>query len=266
MSGGWFVAAKAWARFRDMGKEIAGNGRKAVILISGGLDSTTVLALAQTQGFDVVGLSFDYGQRQSIELAAARDIAGRAGLRRHAIIKIDLRSYGGSALTDDIAVPKGRNATEIENGIPVTYVPARNTIFLSHALALAEVEGACDIFIGVNALDYSGYPDCRPDFINAFEAMANLATRAGVEASADGDGRLSIHTPLMDMTKARIIELGIDLGVNYAHTMSCYDPVLPQGEEPVSLAGVKHCGACDACHLRKRGFEQAGVPDPTPYI
>ncbi len=238
-----------------------GQGKKAIILISGGLDSTTVLAQAQAQGYDVIGLSFDYGQRQSIELTAARDIAGRAGLRRHAVIKIDLRSFGGSALTDDIAVPKGRNPAEIETGIPVTYVPARNTIFLSHALALAEVEGSNDVFIGVNALDYSGYPDCRPDFINAFQVMANLATKAGVE----GEGNLTIHTPLMDMTKAQIVELGVELGVNYAHTMSCYDPVLPKSDAPVLLSEAKHCGQCDACHLRKRGFQQAGFPDPTPY-
>jgi 7-cyano-7-deazaguanine synthase len=244
-----------------MSGTFVGEGKKAVILISGGLDSTTVLALAQAEGYDVIGLSFDYGQRQSIELAAAREIAGRAGIRRHAIIKIDLRSYGGSALTDDIDVPKGRAADEIETGIPVTYVPARNTIFLSHALALAEVEEANNVFIGVNALDYSGYPDCRPAFIQAFQTMANLATKAGVE----GDGDLTIHTPLMDMTKAQIVELGVDLGVNYAHTMSCYDPVLPECDGVAVLSDAKHCGRCDACHLRKRGFEQAGIPDPTPY-
>jgi 7-cyano-7-deazaguanine synthase len=244
-----------------MGEGLLGEGKKAVILISGGLDSTTVLALAQAEGYDVVGLSFDYGQRQSIELAAARDIAGRAALRRHAIIKIDLRSYGGSALTDDIDVPKGRAVSEIETGIPVTYVPARNTIFLSHALALAEVEGANDIFIGVNALDYSGYPDCRPEFINAFQKMANLATKAGVE----GEVPLNIHAPLMDMSKAQIITLGIDLGVNYAQTMSCYDPVNPKQSDTFSIADARHCGQCDACQLRRRGFSEAGMPDPTPY-
>jgi len=238
-----------------------GLNKKAVILISGGLDSTTVLALAQAEGYEVVGLSFDYGQRQSIELAAARDIAGRAGLNHHAVIKIDLRSYGGSALTDDIDVPKGRNMADMESGIPVTYVPARNTIFLSHALALAEVEEANDIFIGVNALDYSGYPDCRPAFINAFQTMANLATKAGVE----GETPLTIHAPLMDMSKAQIIEVGIDLGVDYAHTMSCYDPVMPKSADSFSVAEVKHCGQCDACQLRKRGFSEAGIPDPTPY-
>ena len=239
----------------------AGRGKKAIILISGGLDSTTVLALAQAEGYDVAGLSFDYGQRQAIELTAARDIAARAGLRRHAVIQIDLRSYGGSALTDDIDVPKGRIAAEIEDGIPVTYVPARNTIFLAHALALAEVEGANDIFIGVNALDYSGYPDCRPAFINAFQIMANLATKAGVE----GETPLTIHAPLMDMTKAQIVRRGIDLGVNYAQTMSCYDPVMAGNDDAVSMADAKHCGQCDACQLRKRGFVEAGITDPTPY-
>ncbi len=238
-----------------------GRGKKAVILISGGLDSTTVLALAQAEGYDVAGLSFDYGQRQAIELTAARDIAVRAELRRHAVIKIDLRSYGGSALTDDIDVPKGRDAAEIEDGIPVTYVPARNTIFLAHALALAEVEGANDIFIGVNALDYSGYPDCRPAFIGAFQTMANLATKAGVE----GETPLTIHAPLMEMSKAQIISVGTDLGVNYADTMSCYDPVMPGGGEPVSTSDTRHCGQCDACQLRKRGFVEAGIVDPTPY-
>lgn len=235
--------------------------RKAVILISGGLDSTTVLALAQSQGYDVAGLSFEYGQRQSVELTAAHEVANRAGLRRHAIIKIDLRSHGGSALTDDIDVPKGRGQSEMEGEIPVTYVPARNTIFLSHALALAEVEGANHIFIGVNALDYSGYPDCRPEFINAFETMANLATRAGVE----GDAPLTIHAPLMDMTKAEIVRMGADLGVDYARTISCYDPDLPEESTGDKLSGVRHCGLCDACQLRRRGFEQAGLPDPTPY-
>jgi len=238
-----------------------GHGRKAVILISGGLDSTTVLALAQAEGYDVVGLSFDYGQRQAIELAAARDIAGRAGLSRHAIIKLDLRAFGGSALTDDIDVPKGRDAGEIAEGIPVTYVPARNTIFLSHALALAEVEEAKDVFIGVNALDYSGYPDCRPAFVEAFEKMANLATKAGVE----GETPLKIHAPLMTLTKARIVELGIDLGVDYAHTMSCYDPVMLADSDAFTIANARHCGQCDACQLRQRGFAEAGIPDPTPY-
>jgi len=238
-----------------------GQNRTAVVLISGGLDSTTVLALAQADGYDVVGLSFDYGQRQAIELTAAGDIARRAGLRRHAVIKIDLRSYGGSALTDDIDVPKGRDAAEIEHGIPVTYVPARNTIFLSHALALAEVEGANDIFIGVNALDYSGYPDCRPAFVKAFQTMANLATKAGVE----GETPLTIHAPLMDMTKAQIVTEGTGLGINYAQTMSCYDPVMTENMAALTLEGAKHCGLCDACQLRRRGFLEAGIPDPTPY-
>jgi len=235
--------------------------KKAVILLSGGLDSTTVLALAQNQGYDVIGLSFDYGQRQSIELAAARDIAGRAGLRRHAVIKIDLRAYGGSALTADIEVPKKRRPDEMEQGIPVTYVPARNTIFLSMALALAEVENAYDIFIGVNALDYSGYPDCRPAFIDSFQKMANLATRSGVE----GETPFVIHAPLMRMSKAQIVKLGVDLGVNYAHTMSCYDPVTLDNKGSFSITNVRHCGECDACQLRKKGFIEAEIPDPTPY-
>lgn len=224
---------------------------KAVVLLSGGLDSATVLAIALEAGFAVLALTFSYGQRHQAEIAAARRIARAAAVEKHVIAEIDLRAFGGSALTDDIEVPKDRKADEIGGGIPVTYVPARNTIFLSHALAFAEVEAAHDIFIGVNALDYSGYPDCRPEYIEAFEAMANLATKAGVE----GARRLVIHTPLIDMTKAEIIRKGLDLGVDYALTRSCYDPS-PDGAA---------CGECDSCALRLRGFAEAGVEDPAPY-
>ena len=234
-------------------------GKRAVVLLSGGLDSTTVLALALRNGFDVAALTFDYGQRHALELRVARDLAERLGLRRHAVVSIDLRAYGGSALTDDIRVPKGRSAGEIGEGIPVTYVPARNTIFLAHALALAEVEGARDIFIGVNALDYSGYPDCRPKFIEAFQTMANLATKAATE----NDRPIEIRTPLMNMTKAEIIDLGIGLGVDYAHTLSCYDPVAEKDEHGRVTGTPLHCGACQ---LRKKGFIEAGIPDPTPYV
>jgi len=224
--------------------------RAAVVLLSGGLDSATVLAIARSEGFEVITLSFRYGQRHDVEIAAARDIAQRAGVRRHVIVDIDLRIFGGSALTSDIAVPKGRSASEISHGIPVTYVPARNTIFLSYALALAEVSMANDIFIGVNALDYSGYPDCRPEYIEAFEAMANLATKAGVEGR-----RLTIHAPLMHDTKGGIIARGIQLGVDYAATRSCYDPD----------ASGSACGDCDACQLRLKGFAEVGMRDPAPY-
>ena len=232
-------------------------------MLSGGLDSATISAVAHRDGFSIVALSFRYGQRNSGELEAAKAVAQSSGAERHVIADIDLRAYGGSALTDDIAVPKGRAESEIGGGIPVTYVPARNTIFLSHALALAEVEGAKDIFIGVNALDYSGYPDCRPEYIAAFQAMANLATKVGVE----DDGGLTIHTPLMQLTKAGIVELGTGLGVDYAHTLSCYDP--PDGPLDGPLDGPRdftHCGACDACMLRRRGFEKAGITDPTIYL
>jgi len=226
----------------------------AVVLLSGGLDSATILAIAKEEGFHVAALSFRYGQRHARELDAAAALAQAPHVIRHVVIDLDLRAYGGSALTDDIAVPKGRDADEMADGIPITYVPARNTIFLSHALALAEVTGAQDIFIGVNALDYSGYPDCRPDYIQAFERMANLATKAGVEGTAP----VRLRTPLMDLTKAGIIRRGMDLGVNYAGTLSCYDP--PAGR------GFVHCGACDACQLRKKGFAEAGVDDPTVYF
>jgi 7-cyano-7-deazaguanine synthase len=226
--------------------------KKAVVLVSGGLDSATVAAIARVQGFTVHALSFDYGQRHRLELDAARAVVAAQGIRHHAVTRIDLRVFGGSALTSDIAVPKHDDVSEIGEGIPVTYVPARNTIFLSFALAYAEVIGAADIFVGVNALDYSGYPDCRPEYIEAFEAMANLATKAGVE----GGERLSIHAPLMRMDKAAIIRRGMALGVDFAQTLSCYDPT------PPNLA----CGACDACLLRRKGFTEAGIADPTRYV
>ena len=224
---------------------------KAVVLLSGGMDSTTVLSIALRQGYQVFALSFSYGQRHMSELDAARKIAARAGATEHRIITIDLRTFGGSALTSDREVPKDRPIAEIAEGIPVTYVPARNTIFLSYALAWAEVLGAGDIFLGVNALDYSGYPDCRPEYIEAFEKMANLATRAAVL----GEQRIRIHTPLISLTKAEIIRTGLELGVDYSLTSSCYDPS-PTGEA---------CGACDSCVLRKKGFREAGVADPTRY-
>ena len=225
--------------------------QKAVLLLSGGLDSTTMLALALQQGFDVHAMTFRYGQRHSSEIEAARRVARHYGVSDHVVVDIDLRTFGGSALTADIAVPKDRTDDAIGNGIPVTYVPARNTIFLSFCLAFAEVLGASDIFIGVNALDYSGYPDCRPAYVKAFEAMANLATRGGVE----GTTPIRIQTPLIDLTKRQIVELGLSLGVDYAQTSSCYDP---------SPDGVA-CGHCDACHLRLKGFSEAGMADPAPY-
>jgi 7-cyano-7-deazaguanine synthase len=221
----------------------------AVVLLSGGLDSTTVLAIAKSEGFAVNALTFDYGQRHAAEVEAAKTIARDAAVVRHEIIEIDLRVFGSSALTADIPVPKGRKLHAGE--IPVTYVPARNTIFLSYALAFAEVIGASSIFIGVNALDYSGYPDCRPEYIHAFEKMANLATRAGVE----GKTHLTIRTPLISLTKAEIIKLGTSLGVDYSGTTSCYDPG-PDGEA---------CGRCDACQLRLKGFSEAGMEDPIEY-
>ncbi len=226
----------------------------AVVLLSGGLDSTTVLALAQSEGYAVYALTFRYGQRHSSEIDAAKAIARSAGVVRHEVVDIDLRAFGGSALTAEIAVPKDRDLdrpVKGESEIPVTYVPARNTIFLSYALALAEVVGAGDIFIGVNALDYSGYPDCRPEYIEAFEKMANLATRAGVE----GRTRLTIRTPLIALTKAGIIRLGASLGVDYSGTTSCYDPG----------ANGEACGRCDACQLRLKGFREAGLTDPIEY-
>lgn len=239
--------------------------KPAVILLSGGLDSATVLAIAREQGFACHALSFDYGQRHQHELAAAARVARSLGVVRHVTAKIDLRAFGGSALTADIPVPKDRPldpapaATDAPGGIPVTYVPARNTVFLSFALAWAETLSAFDLFLGVNAIDYSGYPDCRPAFIQAFETLANLATAAGVE----GKGRFRIHAPLIDKTKAQIIQWGARLGVDYALTHSCYDPVTRPGgpDGPLVLA----CGHCDSCQLRREGFHQAGISDPTRY-
>jgi 7-cyano-7-deazaguanine synthase len=222
--------------------------KPAVVLLSGGLDSATVLAMAKRQGYAVYAMSFNYGQRHVLELERARDIAQKAEVLQHTVVSFDLRAIGGSALTSAMEVPKDRPLDDPLGGIPVTYVPARNTIFLSFALAWAEVLGAQDIFIGVNALDYSGYPDCRPEYIRSYEAMANLATRAGVE----GHHRLQIHTPLMQMNKAEIIREGMRLGVDYGQTSSCYDPA-PDG---------RPCGHCDSCQLRARGFGEVGVPDP----
>lgn len=221
---------------------------KAIVLLSGGLDSTTVLSIAQSQGYDVYALSFRYGQRHSIELEKAQSIAKANNVKEHVIVDIDLRQFGGSALTDDIDVPKNDDVASMGDDIPITYVPARNTIFLSYALAWAEVLECFDVFIGVNALDYSGYPDCRPEFIKAYETMANLATKAGVTKT----NKLTIHTPLIDWTKSDIIKNGLKLGVDYGDTCSCYDP-LPSGEP---------CGSCDSCLLRAKGFEEAGQQDP----
>lgn len=222
--------------------------KKAVVLYSGGLDSTTCMAIARAEGFAPYAMSFAYGQRHSVELEKARQYAPKVGAVEHQLVEIDLRRIGGSALTSDLAVPKGG---VVEGEIPVTYVPARNTIFLSFALGWAEVLGAFDIYVGVNALDYSGYPDCRPEYIAAFETLANLATRAGVE----GTGRYRIHTPLLQLTKAEIIRQGLALGVDYALTHSCYDPT------PAGLA----CGQCDSCLLRLKGFAEVGVADPVAY-
>jgi 7-cyano-7-deazaguanine synthase len=224
---------------------------KAVVLLSGGVDSTTTAAIAGADGFEVYALTFEYGQRHRIEIERARLVGRRLGVRDHVVIAVDLRAFGGSALTSDIAVPKHRSVDEIGPNIPVTYVPARNTIFLSFALAWAEVLGSHDIFLGVNALDYSGYPDCRPEYIEAYQRMADLATRAGVE----GGRPLTIHTPLIRLTKAEIIRRGLTLGVDYGLTFSCYDP---------SPAGVA-CGACDSCLLRLKGFSANGIADPIAY-
>jgi len=221
---------------------------RAVVLLSGGLDSTTVLAIAQSEGYETYAISFRYGQRHVFELECAQRVAVALGARKHVVVDFDLRKFGGSALTGDMAVPKDRPLSELSHGIPVTYVPARNTIFLSFALAWAETLGASDVFIGVNALDYSGYPDCRPEYIAAFENMANLATKSGVE----GAPRLKIHTPLIQLTKAGIIRRGQALGIDYALTSSCYDPA-PDGAP---------CGRCDSCQLRDRGFAEAGARDP----
>ena len=221
--------------------------KKAICLLSGGLDSSTCLALARREGFACYALSFDYGQRHKFELEAAARIAAHCGAALHLVLHTGLDAFGGSALTADIAVPKARSAGEMAHGIPITYVPARNTIFLSYALAWAEVLESSDIFIGVNALDYSGYPDCRPEFIEAYQRMANLATKAGVE----GRTRLRIHTPLLNLSKAQIVRLAHELGVPFGLTHSCYDPA-PDG---------RPCGQCDACLLRRKGFEEAGFED-----
>ena len=223
---------------------------KAVVLLSGGMDSATTAAIALSRGFDVHALTFRYGQRHHAELEAARRVADRLGIRRHVVLDIDLRAFGGSALTGNLPVPKDTPMEEIGQQIPATYVPARNTIFLSFALGWAEVLGASDIFLGANALDYSGYPDCRPEFVAAFQAMAQLATRAGVDGQ-----KLTIHTPLIALSKREIIEQGLALGVDYGITMTCYDPA-PDGAA---------CGRCDACILRLRGFREAGLEDPAPY-
>jgi 7-cyano-7-deazaguanine synthase len=223
---------------------------RAVVLLSGGLDSATALAVAREEGYECFALSFDYGQRHARELESAQQVAASLGAVKHLTLRLDLRAIGGSALTEDIAVPKGRSHEAIAAGIPVTYVPARNTIFLSHALAWAETLGSQDIFIGVNALDYSGYPDCRPEFIEAFERLANLATRAGVE----GKSRFRVHTPLITLSKAQIVARAHELGVDLSLTWSCYEP------EPDGRA----CGLCDSCLLRKKGFAEARLPDPVP--
>ena len=225
-------------------------GPRAVVLLSGGLDSSTTLAVARDEGFECYTLAFDYGQRHRRELESARRVADALGAKQHLVLRLDLRAIGGSALTADLAVPKSRSESEMGAGIPVTYVPARNTIFLSHALAWAEVLESSDIFLGVNALDYSGYPDCRPEYIEAFERMANLATRAGVE----GTMRLRIHTPLIRLTKAQIVRRAADLGVDFGLTWSCYEP----------QADGRACGRCDSCLLRAKGFREAGLPDPVP--
>jgi 7-cyano-7-deazaguanine synthase len=224
--------------------------KRAVVLLSGGIDSTTTLAIAIAESYETYALSFDYGQRHQIEVEAARRVANSLGAKEHRVARLDLRIFGGSALTDDLDVPKQRSEKEIAHGIPVTYVPARNTIFLAYALAWAEVIPANDIFLGVNAIDYSGYPDCRPEFIEAFEAMANLATKAGVDGR-----RFHIHTPLITFSKAEIIREAVELGVDLSLTHSCYDPT------PEGLA----CSECDSCLLRLKGFREAGLRDPIPY-
>jgi 7-cyano-7-deazaguanine synthase len=233
------------------GQRIMEHRKPAVVLLSGGLDSATALAVARSDGFELHAMSFSYGQRHAIELECAGQLARRAQVAAHIIVPIDLRAFGGSALTADINVPKDRSTQEMSGHIPITYVPARNTIFLSFALAWSETLGASDIFIGVNALDYSGYPDCRPEYIEAFERMANLATKAAVE----GRQKLTIHTPLIHLTKAQIIRRGLELSVDYAITSTCYDP----GDDG------RACGRCDACLLRLKGFAENGIPDPRSY-
>ena len=224
--------------------------KRAVVLLSGGIDSATTLAIALTEGYQAYALSFDYGQRHQIETDAARRVANALGAKEHRVAKIDMRVFGGSALTDDLAVPKQRSEIQIAQGIPVTYVPARNTIFLAYALAWAEVIPVNDIFLGVNAIDYSGYPDCRPEFVEAFENLANLGTKAGVESK-----RFQIHTPLIKLSKAEIIDKAVELGIDLSLTHSCYDPT------PEGLA----CGECDSCLLRLKGFREAGIKDPIRY-
>lgn len=224
---------------------------RAVVLLSGGLDSSTALAVAKSRGFEVFALSVDYGQRHRVELERAAAVAKALGAAEHRTVTIDLRAIGGSALTADVAVPKDRSADDMGHGVPVTYVPARNTILLGLALGYAETLGAFDLFIGANVLDYSGYPDCRPEFLAAFENLADLATKAGTE----GAGKFRVHSPLLKMTKAEIIREGVRLGVDYGLTLSCYDPD----------ADGRACGRCDSCQLRRKGFAEAGVPDPTPY-
>jgi 7-cyano-7-deazaguanine synthase len=225
---------------------------KAVVLLSGGLDSSTTAAIAKADGFEVCAMTFAYGQRHEVEISAAKRVSESLGIATHTVCRIDLRSFGGSALTSDQTVPKGRSLEEMSHGIPITYVPARNTIFLSFALAWAEVLAANDIYIGVNAVDYSGYPDCRPEFISAFQQMGRLATKAGVE----GTQKLTIHTPLISLTKADIIRRGLSLGVDYSKTITCYDPG----------ADGSACGRCDSCLLRLKGFAEVGVTDPAPYL
>ena len=246
------VAPPLWLtadnQLRIKGKKLR---KKAVVLLSGGLDSTTTLAIARDEGYNTYAMSFWYGQRHAVELECAKNIAKVLGVTQHTVVDIDLRTFGASALTADIAVPKNRSNVEMGDSIPITYVPARNTIFLSYALAWAEVLVADTIFIGANTIDYSGYPDCRPAYIDAYQTMANLATQAGVE----GKTKLRIRAPLIDKTKAEIIQIGAALGVDYSLTLSCYDPD----------AEGSACGGCDSCLLRKRGFEEAGIPDPTCY-
>jgi 7-cyano-7-deazaguanine synthase len=225
---------------------------KAVLLLSGGLDSATVGAIARADGYALYALSFDYGQRHRFELEAARRVGQALGVERHVVLSIDLAQFGGSALTAEIDVPKDRSAADMDHGIPITYVPARNTVFLSLALAYAETLGAADLFLGVNAVDYSGYPDCRPEYIAAYERLANLATKAGVE----GTLHFRVHTPLIELSKAQIIRRGLDLGVDYRLTHSCYDPA----------ADGAACGHCDSCQLRLRGFAEAGQRDPARYV
>ena len=245
---------------------------KAVVLLSGGLDSAICLAIAKAEGFQPFALTLRYGQRHQAEIASARRVAEAGGAAGHDIMDIDLAAFGGSALTGAMEVPKDRDPAAIGGGIPVTYVPARNTVFLALALARAETLGAFDIYIGVNALDYSGYPDCRPEYIAAFEALANLATRAGVEAASKGSPAMTIHVPLIEQTKSEIVKRGVELGVDFAPTMSCYDPVpgspdagAAEGNTAPAPDGFRHCGRCDACLLRKKGFAEASIADPTNY-